>query len=300
MIVPMDPQLASEVRMRFMNHLEKERVKSDRNFSQGRQVAVPNGKKENSFGRRISVFLYGLVCYAMFFGTFLYAVGFIGNLFVPKSIDSAPQEPLLQALLINVLLLGIFAVQHSLMARPFFKERWTKIVPKEAERSTYVLLSSLALILMFWQWQPMGGVIWNIQDPVGRGVLLSLFAFGWLLVLASTFLINHFDLFGLRQVTLYLLGKEYTRLPFKTPGLYKFVRHPLYVGWFFAFWATPTMTAAHLVFALATTAYILIAIQWEERDLVDEHGSVYENYRRNVPMLIPTGKKKDAFEEALG
>jgi protein-S-isoprenylcysteine O-methyltransferase Ste14 len=198
-----------------------------------------------------------------------------------------------------VLLLGIFAVQHSLMARPFFKERWTKVVPKEAERSTYVLFSSLALILMFWQWQPMGGIVWNVQDPVARGLLLSLFAFGWLLVLATTFLINHFDLFGLRQVTLYLMGKEYTRLPFKTPGLYKFVRHPLYVGWFFAFWATPTMTAAHLVFALATTAYILIAIQWEERDLVNEHGKAYENYRRNVPMLIPSGKKKDVPQEAL-
>ena len=300
MIVPMDPQLASEVRMRFMNHLEKERVKSDRNLSLRNQTSTPgHGDTKKDFGRRIAVFLYGLVCYAMFFGTLLYAVGFIGNLFVPKSIDSAPQVPLLQALLINVLLLGIFAVQHSLMARPFFKERWTKIVPKEAERSTYVLFSSLALILMFWQWQPMGGVIWDVQDPVARGLLLSLFGFGWLLVLASTFLINHFDLFGLRQVTLYLLGKEYTRLPFKTPGLYRFVRHPLYVGWLFTFWATSTMTAAHLVFALATTAYILIAIQWEERDLVGEHGKAYEDYRRNVPMLIPSGKKKDAPQEAL-
>ena len=300
MIVPMDPQLASEVRMTFLNHLEKERMKSDRNASPGRQiVAPPEGHKEKSLARRISVFLYGLVCYAVFFGTFLYAAGFIGNLSVPKSIDSAPQKPLSQALLINVLLLGIFAVQHSLMARPFFKQAWTKIVPKEAERSTYVLFSSLALILMFWQWQPMGGIVWNVQDPVARGLLLSLFAFGWLLVLATTFLINHFDLFGLRQVTLYLMGKEYTRLPFKTPGLYKFVRHPLYVGWFFAFWATPTMTAAHLVFALATTAYILIAIQWEERDLVNEHGQAYENYRRNVPMLIPSGKKKDVPQEAL-
>jgi len=297
----MDQQLASEVRMTFLNHLEKERMKSDLNASPGRQiVAPPEGHKEKSLARRISVFLYGLVCYAVFFGTFLYAAGFIGNLSVPKSIDSAPQKPLLQALLVNVLLLGIFAVQHSLMARPFFKQAWTKIVPKEAERSTYVLFSSLALILMFWQWQPMGGIVWNVQDPVARGLLLSLFAFGWLLVLATTFLINHFDLFGLRQVTLYLMGKEYTRLPFKTPGLYKFVRHPLYVGWLFTFWATPTMTAAHLVFALATTAYILIAIQWEERDLVGEHGRVYENYRRSVPMLIPSGKKKDAFEEALG
>jgi methanethiol S-methyltransferase len=300
MIVPMDPQLASEVRMRFMNHLEKERMKIDRNDSLGRQIAAPpEGHNEKTLGRRLSVFLYGLACYAVFFGTFLYAVGFIGNLSVPKSIDSAPQKPLSQALLINGLLLGIFAVQHSLMARPFFKQAWTKIVPKEAERSTYVLFSSLALILMFWQWQPMGGIVWDVQDPVARGLLLSLFAFGWLLVLATTFLINHFDLFGMRQVTLYLQGKEYTRLPFKTPGLYKFVRHPLYVGWFFAFWATPAMTAAHLVFALATTAYILIAIQWEERDLVNEHGKAYEDYRRSVPMLIPSGKKKDVPQEAL-
>ena len=300
-MILLDQRLASEVRERYLSHLEKQAVKSDHPTAVRKQHSRPaHDDTKKDLGRRISVFLYGLVCYAMFFGTFLYAIGFIGNLFVPKSIDSAPQEPLLHALLINVLLLGAFAVQHSLMARPFFKERWTKIVPKEAERSTYVLFSSLALILMFWQWQPMGGVIWNVQDPVGRGVLLSLFAFGWLLVLASTFLINHFDLFGLRQVTLYLLGREYTRLPFKTPGLYKFVRHPLYVGWFFTFWATPTMTAAHLVFALATTAYILIAIQWEERDLVDEHGRLYENYRRSVPMLIPSGKKKDAFKEALG
>ena len=303
MIVPMDRQLASgsEVRMRFMNHLEKERVKSDRNASPGRQVAAPpEGNKEKGLGRSIAIFLYGLACYAIFFGTFLYAVGFIGNLFVPKSIDSAPQVPLLQALLVNVLLLGIFAVQHSLMARPFFKQAWTKIVPKPAERSTYVLFSSLALILIFWQWQPMGRIVWDVQDPVGKGLLLSLYAFGWLLVLAATFLINHFDLFGLRQVTLYLLGKEYTQLPFKTPGLYRFVRHPLYVGWFFSFWATPTMTAAHLVFALTTTAYILMAIQWEERDLLDEHGKVYENYRRSVPMLIPSRKKKDVPQEALG
>ena len=301
MIAPMNPQLASEVRIKYLAFLEKERVKSEHHSSQRRQNAISseNNQRKNLV-QRIAVFLYGLVCYAIFFGTFLYAVGFIGNLFVPKSIDSAPQEPLLQALLINVLLLGIFAIQHSLMARPFFKQRWTKIVPKPAERSTYVLFSSLALILMFWQWQPMGGVVWDVQDPVARGLLLSLFGFGWLLVLATTFLINHFDLFGLRQVTLYLLGKEYTPLPFKTPGLYKLVRHPLYVGWLFAFWATPTMTVAHLVFALATSAYILVAIRWEERDLVNEHGKAYEHYRQSVPMLIPTGKKKDVFEEALG
>jgi protein-S-isoprenylcysteine O-methyltransferase Ste14 len=245
------------------------------------------------------VFLYGLLSYVIFFGTFLYAVGFVGNLFVPKSIDSAPQGSLTQALLVNALLLGIFAVQHSVMARPAFKQRWTQIVPKPAERSTYVLFSSLALILLFWLWQPMGGVVWEVQDPVGRGLLLSLFAFGWLLVLATTFLINHFDLFGLRQVTLYLLGKEYIPLRFKTPGPYKLVRHPLYVGWLFAFWATPTMTAAHLVFSIATTAYILIAIQLEERDLAKEHGGAYENYRRSVPMLIPVGRKKAVTREAL-
>ncbi len=256
-------------------------------------------QKKDSVGRRLFVFLYGLLCYAIFFGTFLYAVGFVGNLFVPKSIDSAPQGALTQALLVNALLLGIFAVQHSVMARPAFKRRWTQIVPKPAERSTYVLFSSLALILLFWLWQPMGGVVWEVQDPLGRGLLLSLFAFGWLLVLATTFLINHFDLFGLRQVTLHLLGKEYIPLHFKTPGPYKLVRHPLYVGWLFAFWATPTMTAAHLVFSIATTAYILIAIQLEERDLAKEHGRAYENYRRSVPMLIPVGRKKAVPQEAL-
>jgi protein-S-isoprenylcysteine O-methyltransferase Ste14 len=170
-------------------------------------------------------------------------------------------------------------------------------VPKPAERSTYLLFSSLALVLTFWQWQPMGGLIWDVQDPVGRGFLLSLFAFGWVLLLAATFLINHFDLFGLRQVTLYLLGREYTQLRFRTPGLYKLVRHPLYVGWFFVFWATPTMTAAHLVFALLITTYILVAIRWEERDLMDEHGRVYENYRRSVPMLIPGVAKKKVLQE---
>jgi protein-S-isoprenylcysteine O-methyltransferase Ste14 len=256
-------------------------------------------QRNDSVSRRLSVFLYGLLSYAIFFGTFLYAVGFVGNLFVPKSIDSALQGSLTQALLVNALLLGIFAVQHSVMARPAFKQRWTQIVPKPAERSTYVLFSSLALILLFWLWQPMGGVVWEVQDPVGRGLLLSLFAFGWLLVLATTFMINHFDLFGLRQVTLYLLGKEYIPLRFKTPGPYKLVRHPLYVGWLFAFWATPTMTAAHLVFSIATTAYILIAIQLEERDLAKEHGGAYENYRRSVPMLIPVGRKKAVTREAL-
>lgn len=249
--------------------------------------------------RRIAVFLYGLTSYAIFFVTFVYAAGFLGNLLVPKSIDSPAQGPLAQALLVNTLLLVLFAVQHSLMARPAFKRMWTKIVPEPAERSTYVLFSSLALILMFWQWRPMGGVVWDVDNPAGRALLLSLFAFGFLLVLVATLLINHFDLFGLRQVTLYLQGREYTRLRFKTPGLYRIVRHPLYVGWLLAFWATPTMTAAHLLFAIATTTYILMAIRWEERDLLKEHGAAYANYRSSVPMLIPTGKKQEVLQEAL-
>ena len=242
--------------------------------------------------KRIAVFTYGLASYAIFFATFLYAIGWLGNIVVPSSIDSDPQVPMFQALVINLLLLGLFAVQHSVMARPEFKRKWTRIVPEPMERSTYVLFSSLAMILMFWLWQPMGGVIWDVQDPVGRVALWSACVFGWRLVLVSTFLINHFDLFGLRQVWLYLRGKPYTELHFGTPGPYKIIRHPLYVGWLFAFWATPTMTVAHLVFALATTGYILIAIQLEERDLVSMHGKSYEDYRRQVPMLIPRPGKR--------
>ena len=237
--------------------------------------------------KRIGFFAYGVVAYAIFFGTFLYAIGFIGGLFVPTTLDGPRTGPLTQALLIDIGLLGLFAVQHSVMARRWFKERWTRIVPPALERSTYVLLSSLALIVMFWQWRPLGGVVWSVSDPAGRAVLRALFAFGFGLVLVATFLINHFDLFGLRQVWLQLLGKPYTRLRFGTPGPYRLVRHPLYVGWFFAFWATPVMTDAHLLFALATAGYILIAIQLEERDLVAEFGSTYENYRREVPMLVP-------------
>ena len=301
MVLPINPQQASEVRKRFLAHINKEGVKSDDQISFDKSpVVFPQGSKERNLAHRIAVFLYGLVCYAIFLPTFLYAAGFVGNLFVPKSVDSAPQGSLAQALLVNALLLGVFAVQHSLMARPFFKRWWTKIVPKSAERSTYVLFSSLALILMFWLWQPIGGTVWNVQDPVARGILLSLFVFGWLIVLGSTIMINHFDLFGLRQVTLYLLGRDYTPIRFRTPGPYRLVRHPLYAGFLLAFWATPTMTIAHLVFAIATTAYILIAIQLEERDLLNEHGKKYEHYRRTVPMLIPIGKNKRTVpQEAL-
>ena len=238
--------------------------------------------------KRIAVFVYGAVSYGIFFVTFLYAIGFVGNFIVPKSIDSSPQGPLGQALLVDALLLALFAIQHSVMARPAFKRWWTRFVPKPLERSTYVLFASLALIALFAFWQPLGGVIWSVQDPVGQAVLYGLCAFGWALVLVATFLINHFDLFGLRQVWLYLRGEEYRPLNFGTPGPYRLVRHPLYVGFIIAFWATPIMTAAHLFFALMTTVYILIAIRLEEHDLVTEHGAHYAEYRKRVPMLIPS------------
>src|SRR5262245_7984294 len=199
---------------------------------------------------RLTAFIYGVACYVVFLGTFLYAVGFIGNFGVPKAMDSGPLVPFSTALAINAALLGVFALQHSVMARQWFKKAWTRIVPTPVERSTYVLFSSLALILLFWKWQPMGGVIWNIENTGGRIALYGVFALGWLTVLITTFLIDHFDLFGLRQVWLYLLGRPYTSSGFRTPGPYRIVRHPLYVGWLMVFWATPTMTSAHLVFAL--------------------------------------------------
>ena len=237
--------------------------------------------------KRVSVFLYGVLCYAVFFATFLYAIGFVCNLYVPRSIDGPPTAALGTGLAIDLALLLLFAAQHSVMARPAFKAWWTQFIPEPAERSTYVLASSVALIILFAFWQPLGGVVWSVTDPTGVLVLYGLAAFGWLLVLVSTFLINHFDLFGLRQIWLYLIGKTYTHLTFRTPGPYRVVRHPLYVGWFFAFWATPNMTATHLVFALATSGYILIAIQFEERDLVRHLGAQYSDYRKRVPMLIP-------------
>lgn len=236
---------------------------------------------------RIAAFVYGVFCYLVFFGTFLYAIGFVGNLWVPRSIDVGPAAPLWLGLLINTGLLAIFALQHSIMARPAFKRWWTRWIPEPVERSTYTLLSSLALLLLFTQWRPLGGVLWDVQHPTGRVILYTLFGAGWLVVLISTFLINHFDLFGLRQVWLYLRGRAYRPLKFTMPGPYRYVRHPMYIGWLLAFWMTPTMTAAHLLFALLTTAYILVAIQFEERDLVQHHGRTYAEYRRRVPMLVP-------------
>ena len=240
---------------------------------------------------RLLALLYGAVCYTVFLLTFLYAIGFVSGFGVPRTIDSGLSAPAATALVIDLLLLGLFAVQHSSMARPAFKRWWTRYVPAPVERSTYVLFSSLVLILLFWQWRTLPLPVWHVDNEPARWALYALAAFGWLLVLSSTFLINHFDLFGMRQVWLYLIGRPYTTLKFGTPGPYRLVRHPLYVGWLFAFWMTPVMTFAHLLFSVATTAYILLAIQLEERDLVREHGESYEEYRRSVPMLIPAVRK---------
>ena len=245
--------------------------------------------------KRSLILLYGVACYAVFFATFLYAIGFIGNLWVPKAMDSPRTTGVATAIIIDLGLLALFAVQHSVMARPAFKRVWTRIIPESAERSTYTLLSSVALILLFWLWRPIGGVVWDVQNDTARIVLYAAYAFGWALLLYTTFLLNHFDLFGLRQVWLQFLGRPYTHLPFKTPSVYRWVRHPLYVAWLFTFWATPTMTVTHLLFALMTTAYILIAIQLEERDLIAALPE-YEDYRKRVPMLVPRPGRQASIE----
>jgi protein-S-isoprenylcysteine O-methyltransferase Ste14 len=236
---------------------------------------------------RILTISYGAVSYLIFLGSFLYAIGFVGNIVVPRSIDAGVTAPLGQAVVVNVLLLGLFAVQHSVMARPAFKRWWTRFVPKVVERSTYVLLSSLVLALLFWQWRTMPAIIWDVTWMPGRIGLWILFGLGWATVLLSTFMISHFDLFGLRQVYLAWRGVPYTNLEFRTSLLYRVVRHPLMLGFIVAFWATPTMTAGHLLFAVATTGYILIAIQLEEHDLTGALGEQYRDYRGRVPMLIP-------------
>ncbi|OGC75921.1 MAG: hypothetical protein A2Z27_06355 [candidate division Zixibacteria bacterium RBG_16_50_21] len=241
---------------------------------------------------RVSVFLFGVISYVAFLIAFLYAIGFVGNLVVPKSIDSGEPASTGPALIINALLLSLFAIQHSVMARQGFKKWWTKLVPRQAERSIFVLLASLLLLLLYWQWRPLTGVIWEIQSPTLQTILRLLFWLGWGTVLLATFMVNHFDLFGLRQVYLHLKGKEYTPVGFRKLAFYKFVRHPIMLGFIIAFWATPRMTAGHLIFAFATTAYILIALQLEERDMITLHGEDYLQYRREVSMLVPIPKKK--------
>ena len=230
---------------------------------------------------------YGAMCYLVFLVAFLYAIGFVGNIVVPRSIDNGIAGSTAEALIVDVLLLGLFAVQHSVMARPVFKRWWTRLVPKTIERSTYVLLSSLMLLVLFWQWRTIPAVIWDVAWPAGRIVLWAVFWVGWALVLAATFMINHFDLFGLRQVYLAWRGEPYADLQFRTSLLYRLVRHPIMLGFIVAFWATPTMTVGHLLFALATTGYILIALQFEEHDLTAALGDQYREYRGRVPMLIP-------------
>jgi protein-S-isoprenylcysteine O-methyltransferase Ste14 len=248
--------------------------------------------------KRLAIFLYGIACYALFFGTFLYGAGFIGNFWVPVTIDGPSVNPIGTSALIDVGLVALFGVPHSVMARPAFKRWWTRLIPESAERSTYVLVSTLSLIALFWFWQPMGGWLWNVTAPNAVTAIYGAYACGWLLLLYVTFLIDHFDLFGLRQVWLQLLGKPCTPVAFKMPWLYRQVRHPLYVGWLTIVWATPTMTVTHLVFAILSTVYILIGIQLEERDLIAAHPE-YADYRRRVPMLLPFAKKRSAKSDAV-
>ena len=240
---------------------------------------------------RLLTLLYGLAAYGVFLVSFLYAIGFVGNFAVPKSIDSGPAWPPGESWFVNLLLLGAFAIQHSVMARQGFKRWWTTLVPPAVERSTYVLLTSLILLLLYWHWRPLPAVIWDVTDPAGRLLLWSVCGLGWVTVLVSTFLINHFDLFGLRQVWLAFQGKPYTPVGFVMPAIYRVIRHPIMLGFVVAFWATPHMTVGHLLFAAATTGYIFIGIRLEERDLVRTHGAPYERYRRQVRMLMPIPKR---------
>jgi protein-S-isoprenylcysteine O-methyltransferase Ste14 len=239
---------------------------------------------------RFIAFLYGLAAYVVFFVTFLYAIGFVTGLVVPTTVDTGIAASLPEAIVVNLLLMSVFAIQHSVMARRQFKQWWTKIVPASVERSTYVLFSSLALILLFWQWRAMPGVVWQIDNSQIATAVLGLSFAGWLIVLTSTFLINHFELFGLHQVANNLAGKPMPEMRFKTPVLYKVVRHPIYLGFIVAFWAAPTMTVGHLLFAAVTTAYIFVGIFLEERDLIELFGDEYRRYRERVAMIVPWRK----------
>ncbi len=243
-------------------------------------------------GRVIS-FVYGLTAYALFLVTFVYAIGFVENLVVPKSVDIGSTLGGGWAVLVNVVLLGLFGLQHSVMARPQFKQWWTRFLPPPIERSTFVLLASLLLALMMWQWRPMPAIVWHIDNAVGRGLFLGLSLAGWMLVLYGTFVIDHFDLFGMRQVFLHLRGIPYTHPPFVERSVYKVIRHPLMLGFIVAFWAAPTMTQGHLLFAVVTTGYILVAIQLEERDLLKILGDDYRRYRMRTPMLLPFLPKRE-------
>jgi len=236
---------------------------------------------------KVTSFLFGVLSYLVFFLAFVYAIGFLTGIIVPKSINSGPVSSLGNSLLINLLLLGLFAVQHSLMARPFFKRWFTRYVPIQVERSVYVLLSSLLLFLIYWLWQPMTTVVWQVNSTLGQSLIWAIFALGWLIVFLSTFMINHFDLFGLRQVWLHLQDRPYEHVPFQTTALYKLVRHPIMLGFIIAFWATPLMTQGHLLFSIMTTLYIVIGIQFEEHDLKNALGADYERYKKSVPMLFP-------------
>jgi protein-S-isoprenylcysteine O-methyltransferase Ste14 len=240
--------------------------------------------------KRVLAFIYGVIAYLGFFGTILYAIGFVENILVPKSIDSGTAGPLPEAIVINVALMALFAIQHSAMARKGFKKWWTQYVPAAIERSTYVLLANLSLFLLFWQWRPIPAVVWNIDDFAVASSLTAFSFFGWIIAFTSTFLINHFELFGLHQVANNLVGREMPQMSFRTPFYYKFVRHPIYLGFMIAFWATPTMTVGHLLFAAVTTAYIFVGIVLEERDLMDTFGEDYRRYRQRVSMLIPWRK----------
>ena len=240
----------------------------------------------------IATVIYGAITYLLFLGTFLYAIAFVGNMAVPKTIDGGNAGPIVPALIIDILLLGLFAIQHSVMARPGFKRWWTRLVPHSVERTTYVLLASVTLLVLYWQWQPLPQPLWSVTSQAGLAVTQIIFWSGWVLALISTFLINHFELFGLRQVYARLRGQTLPQPVFKAPFLYKRVRHPIYLGFLLAFWATPTMTAGHLLFAAGTTGYILLGIFLEERDLIALFGEEYRRYRAQVPMLIPLLKGK--------